>query len=128
MTVFLQIFQKAVLVSITSVKKLFVKMLKQYEISFIMTYKLNQDLIENLFAVLRQNGGTHDHPAPLKALQRLRLVFLGKNLNQLKSHQNTINNQVNEDFIMAKLFRKKTQRLPAGDARLLYRGLARQRG
>lgn len=111
---FLQTFQKAVLVSIISVKRLFLKMQVLYAILFIMTYKLNQDLIENLFAVIRQNGGTHDHPSPLEALYRLRLVFLGKNLNQLKSNQNTLSNQVEEDFVMAKMFRKRKNCKRAG--------------
>lgn len=79
----------------------------QYGVLFIMTYKLNQDFVENLFAILRLNGGTHDHPSPLKALDRLRLVFLGKNLSQLKRNQNTLNNLVDEEFVMARIYRKK---------------------
>lgn len=79
----------------------------QYGVLFIMTYKLNQDFIENLFAILRLNGGTHDHPSPLKALDRLRLVFLGKSLGQLKRNQNTENNLIEEEFVMSRIYRKK---------------------
>lgn len=100
-------FQKAILISIASTKKLFLRMQEQYGVIFIMTYKLNQDFIENLFAIIRLNGGTHDHPSPLKALDRLRLIFLGKNVPNLKRNKNTEDNQVDEDFIMARLFRKK---------------------
>lgn len=61
-----------------------------HDACFIMGYKLNQDFLENLFAMVRLNGGSHDHPTPLQALDRLRLIILGKSLtSQLKRNQNT---------------------------------------
>ena len=91
-----------------SMKKLFLQMQKMYDISYIMTFKLNQDFIENLFAILRLNGGTHDHPSPLQALNRLRLVILGKPMSaQLKSHQNTESTSEREDYLISKIFQQK---------------------
>jgi hypothetical protein len=80
----------------------------KYDIYFILTYKVNQDFLENLFAILRLNGGTHDHPSPLQALNRLRLAILGKNLQQhLKRNQNTENVSMEESFLLENLFRMK---------------------
>lgn len=76
-------------------------------VSFIMTYKLNQDCLENEFALIRLNGGTHDHPSPLQALNRLRLITLGKGLShQLKKNQNTQQLLIEEDHLITKVFRK----------------------
>lgn len=104
-----QLFQKAILVSITSTKKLLcaVTANPEYNVSFIMTYKTNQDCIENEFALIRLNGGTHDHPSPLQALDRLKLITLGKGLtHQLKKNQNTQQVLVEEDHLITKVFRK----------------------
>lgn len=71
-----------------------------------MGYKLNQDFLENLFGMIRLNGGSHDHPSPLQALDRLRLIIIGKNLSQqLKRNQNAVNDVTGEEFIMSRLFR-----------------------
>lgn len=80
----------------------------KFDIYFILTYKVNQDFLENLFAILRLNGGTHEHPSPLQALNRLRLAILGKNLqHHLKRNQNTENVSMEESFLLANLFRKR---------------------
>lgn len=107
-----KVFQKAVLVSIASVKQVLTKMRELHEVEFLMTYKLNQDFLENLFAMIRLNGGSHDHPSPLQALDRLRLIILGKNLSQqLKRHQNAVNDVTGEEFIMSRLFRNTLSKL-----------------
>lgn len=80
----------------------------KYDISFILTYKLNQDFLENFFSILRLNGGTHDHPSPLQALQRIRLAILGKNLqHHLKRNQNTEDVSLDESFLVTNIFRKR---------------------
>lgn len=82
-----------------------------YVASFIMGYKVNQDFLENEFAMVRLNGGSHDHPTPLQALDRLKLIILGKNLtNQLKRNQNTSNSPIEEHYIMSCIFENKNRR------------------
>lgn len=77
------------------------------EKAFLMTHKVNQDCAENEFALVRLNGGTHDHPTPLQALERLRLMILGKGLSkQLKVNQNTQSILIDEDYLVSKVFRK----------------------
>lgn len=110
-TFVLQIFQKAILTSIQSVKRLLIKMRLDYGITFIMTFKLNQDFLENLFAMIRLNGGSNDHPSPLEALNRIRLIILGKSLTfPMSVNQNTeVNTDVQEHFVMSQIFRKKKE-------------------
>ena len=51
---------------------------KDIGINFILTNRLNQDILENLFAYLRATGATHDHPSAFDIQRRMRLFILGK--------------------------------------------------
>ena len=46
---------------------------------YILTAKLNTDLTENSFTRFRTRGGLNDHPSPLNAFYRLRMIILGRN-------------------------------------------------
>jgi hypothetical protein len=48
-----------------------------YGAEFLLTTKVNQDALENLFSQIRTCGGLDDHPTPLNALFRLRIIMLG---------------------------------------------------
>lgn len=63
----LQIFQKAVLMHINGLK-LLLKIVRNHGLKYILSSKVNQDAIENLFSQLRTRGGLNDHPFPLNAL------------------------------------------------------------
>uniref|UniRef100_A0A182RMF0 Uncharacterized protein n=1 Tax=Anopheles funestus TaxID=62324 RepID=A0A182RMF0_ANOFN len=99
----IQVFQKSILMQITSLKMLFADMKEKYNISYISTHKviktlkffyikiiyfifilfqLNQDLLENFFSQLRQKGGTYDHPSRLH-------IILGKSPSIIKSITST---------------------------------------
>ena len=43
-----------------------------------LTSRCNQDGLENLFSRIRQLGGPNDHPTPVDALHRIRLLILGQ--------------------------------------------------
>lgn len=96
----LQIFQKAVLMHINGTK-LLLKMLQQSGFKYLLTSKINQDALENLFSQLRSRGGLNDHPSPLNALFRLRMIILGKNPGIVSKQANTTDNN-NEEFMVAK--------------------------
>lgn len=59
---------------------LFSEIKKRFAITYLITSRINNEAIENLFAQLRTSGGVNDYPTPLHALQRLRMIFLGKNM------------------------------------------------
>lgn len=83
----LQTFQKGCIVSIKSLKALLQDLKEKYSVNYIMTHRLNQDVIENLFSQIRTRGGLNDHPTPLDALHRLRILILGKNQCNIKNNQ-----------------------------------------
>jgi hypothetical protein len=74
----LQIFQKGILTSISSLKCLRKDMNERYGLSYILTHKVNQDSLENFFSQIRTCGGLDDHPTPLNALYRIRLIILAR--------------------------------------------------
>lgn len=37
---------------------------KQFNMSYLVAYRLNQDVLENFFGAIRSKGGLNDHPAP----------------------------------------------------------------
>lgn len=56
--------------------------------------------MENLFSQLRSRGGLNDHPSPLNALYRLRMIILGKNPKIISNKSNTTDKN-NEEFMVA---------------------------
>lgn len=52
---------------------------EKYNISYLLTCRLNQDPLEGFFSIIRAVGGLHDHPTPLEFKCRLRNYFLGRN-------------------------------------------------
>nr|CAH7712823.1 unnamed protein product [Callosobruchus chinensis] len=50
-----------------------------YGVKYILTSRLNQDVLENVFSYIRGTGGANDHPSPLEFRYRLRWYILGKN-------------------------------------------------
>lgn len=48
------------------------------KVQYLMTYRLNQDVLENTFSYIRHMGGNNDHPNALGFQHRLRWYILGK--------------------------------------------------
>jgi Transposase protein len=75
----LQIFQKGILMSINSLKHLFTDLKSDFpHFKYICTHKLNQDCLEDFFFQIRSRG-PDEHPTPIMALKRIRLIIIGKN-------------------------------------------------
>lgn len=104
----LQLFQKGCLISINSLKSLYKELKETYKVDFILTHRLNQDSIENLFSQIRTRGGLNDHPSPMEALYRIRMIILGKTQGVLQNHTNAENVNQEEDsseFIVSKVLK-----------------------
>lgn len=76
-------FQKGILLSNKSLTEMSSYIQKQYlsetfKIEYIITRRLNQDILENLFSYLRMMGGGNDHPMPIELKNRLKWYILGK--------------------------------------------------
>uniref|UniRef100_A0A182PWZ5 THAP-type domain-containing protein n=1 Tax=Anopheles epiroticus TaxID=199890 RepID=A0A182PWZ5_9DIPT len=97
----MQVFQKSVLMHITSLRLLYDDMKQKHNISYISTYKLNQDVLENFFSQLRQIGGVHDHPSPLNYMYRIRMMILAmqeiNNISQASDRDSEDSNAISSD-------------------------------
>lgn len=102
----LQIFQKAIIRATEALPKLYDIVNKLCNVKYILTYKLNQDCLENLFGRLRTKGGLYDHPSPLVTLYRLRDVILSTDVGNVSKNSNTLADDENEMFFLATLLQK----------------------
>jgi len=97
-----KIFQKGILVFINGTCY-FLKMLKEYGLNYLLTSKINQDALENLFSQVRCKGGLINHPTPLNALYRLSMIVLGKNPG-ITCDSNTCDKN-NREFLLSKMLK-----------------------
>ena len=86
----LEHFQKGILISNNSLKMLLEYVNEHYEMKYILTNRLNQDVLEHFFGAIRGNGGgLNDHPSQKQFIYRLRGYLLGKifsNLNVIHTY------------------------------------------
>jgi len=58
-------FQKGILMTNCSLRNLYEDLKLHYNIQYIITRRLNQDVLENFFSFIRAMGGCNDHPTPI---------------------------------------------------------------
>ena len=86
-------FQNGILISNESLKQLFSFLNTTFGVKYILTTKLNQDILESFFSFIRAMGHTNDHPDAQQFKYRLRWYIMGK-------HSSTtfkVNNNVQPD-------------------------------
>lgn len=71
-----------------SIQSLFQELKSEFSCEYILTHRLNQDVLENFFGAIRAKGGLHDHPDALEFRYRLRSYLLGRNEGSLSSFSN----------------------------------------
>ena len=71
-------FQKGVILSCKSVVGLFHMLRDKYNLKYLLTRRMNQDPLEQLFGCIRQVSGPYDHPTPVEFKFRLRTLLIGK--------------------------------------------------
>lgn len=104
-------FQEGILISILSTKALYNDMISCYDnISFLLTKKLNQDALENFFGQIRTRGGLDDHPSPLSAIYRIRMIILGKSPGVVQSNSNYLP-PLDEEFVAPKVYKSCEMKL-----------------
>ena len=74
-----QPWQDGMLMNITALKPMYEELKKEYpgQIDYILTYRLNQDCLEQFFSVLRAMGGSYTKFGALEGLRRIRSNILG---------------------------------------------------
>ena len=71
-------FQKGIIISNKSLQGLYQYITHIFKVDYILTRRLNQDVLENFFSFIRAMGGSNDHPNPVDFKYRLRWYILGK--------------------------------------------------
>lgn len=77
-----------ILISNRALQMLFEDQQRRFHCQYLLTRRLNQDVIENFFGIIRAKGGLHDHPSPLEFKYRLRSYILGKNEGAYSEYSN----------------------------------------
>ncbi len=70
-------WQRGFMISCSSILRLHDELKNKYGTPYILTSRLNQDVTEGTFSVLRRMGGTYTNPTPLSFAQRLKNYLLG---------------------------------------------------
>lgn len=70
-------FIKGIIISSLSLMNLFSDLEIIYDMKYIITRRLNQDVVENFFGIIRQMGGANDHPSSVVFKQRLKKYIIG---------------------------------------------------
>ena len=83
-------FQKGIIVSSLSLINLSEDLKKLYGNQYILTRRLNQDALEHLFGIIRQMGGSCDHPNTLDFKHRMKKYIIGRRTALTASKPNTI--------------------------------------
>jgi hypothetical protein len=97
-----------------AVKLLFEDLIENFGIKYLLTYRINQDVFENFFDVMRYKGGLHDHPDPL--VYRLRNYILGRNEGSLSEGGNveddvTPKRNIKETLLSGNCFSKLSRKV-----------------
>jgi hypothetical protein len=91
-------FQTGIIVSINSTLDLY-KDLKEEGLSYLITSRLNQDALENLFSQIRALGGNNHHPTSVDTINRIRKICLTKNAHSIISNLCPVESEVNDEDI-----------------------------
>uniref|UniRef100_Q7M4J6 P element homolog (Lu-P1 element) n=1 Tax=Lucilia cuprina TaxID=7375 RepID=Q7M4J6_LUCCU len=86
----LEPFQKGILMTNRALVMLYDDV-KKYDMTYILTNRLNQDVLEHFFGAIRSKGGLNDHPSPQDFKFRLRKYILARNTEYLNGTGNVEN-------------------------------------
>ena len=104
-------WQKGILIGINSLMPLFESLKQEFDITYLLTSRINQDALEQLFSILRAMCGRYTEFSALSFLRRLRDYILGagKDLSieaanviqsELDDKEFCITNHITEDLGM----------------------------
>ena len=109
-------FQKGILCSINAVLALWAE-LKEEGFDWLLTHKLNQDVLENFFSAVRALGCGDSNPNPVQFCSRLRILKMKNNFDAIQvlirgsqtSVEPTTDNDgdLHEPFVASELGRRK---------------------
>lgn len=78
-------FQTGILVTNKSLLDLYTYLSQTHKFQYVLTSKLNQDVLENFFSFIRSMGRTNDHPDASQFITRMRWFIMGKHCTTVMS-------------------------------------------
>uniref|UniRef100_A0A1B0DH88 Transposable element P transposase-like GTP-binding insertion domain-containing protein n=1 Tax=Phlebotomus papatasi TaxID=29031 RepID=A0A1B0DH88_PHLPP len=81
-------FQIGILMATKSLQSLFANMRTKYEIRYILTNRLCQDVLEHFFSLIRKLGGLSDHPHCLDFMRRFKRLICGSRNSVISTEAN----------------------------------------
>lgn len=70
-------FQEGILITNNALVNLYKYVREKYNMQYICTNRINQDILEHFFGAIRSKGGLNDHPSPKEFRYRTRKYILG---------------------------------------------------
>lgn len=92
-------FQKGMVISCKSLLALYAFLNEKFKVKYVLTYRLNQDVLEHFFGCIRQMGVSYQHPSPLQMKYRIRSFLFGKATELVGNNYNT--EKRNEDVCLS---------------------------
>nr|AAK08181.1 putative transposase [Drosophila helvetica] len=112
-------FQKGILVNNASLDGLYIYLKDKYKMEYLLTSRLNQDIVDNFFGAMRSRGGQFDHPTPLQFKYRLKKYLIAKNTELLRNtgnvEEDNFDSWLNLDFSSKSLRNKPEDDEPEDD-------------
>uniref|UniRef100_Q7M4J7 P element homolog (Lu-P2 element) n=1 Tax=Lucilia cuprina TaxID=7375 RepID=Q7M4J7_LUCCU len=84
----LEPFQRGVVITNKALIMLHEYVGERFNMQYICTSRLNQDVLEHFFGALRSKGGLNDHPSPKDFKYRMRKYILARNTEHLSGTGN----------------------------------------
>ena len=78
-------WQVGIKCAINAIRGLYQDLVVNGNFRFILTKRLTQDCVENIFSQFRSLCGDNDHPGPVSTMRRFRILLIGKHCNIMVS-------------------------------------------
>uniref|UniRef100_A0A1B0GH84 Transposable element P transposase-like RNase H C-terminal domain-containing protein n=1 Tax=Lutzomyia longipalpis TaxID=7200 RepID=A0A1B0GH84_LUTLO len=72
-------YHNGIIMSCNAVPLFFAKLKEEHQIEFVLTRRLNQDVLEQFFGLIRSVEGLHDDPHVLEFMHRFKRLMLSSN-------------------------------------------------
>lgn len=112
----LLMFQKGIIITSKSLLNLFDMVKVKYDFRFLCTRKLNQDVVEHLFAYIRQVNGPYDHPSPVSVKHRIKSYLLCKDSSLMGEKYNCLEECKENSLTSGRLTTSNLDQVPHGSA------------
>ncbi len=92
-------FQIGIIQSINAWLKLHTYLLEEFQIRYLLTYKIAQDCLENFFPQIRSLGQSYSNPTPAEYIYRFRILIFTKKFPNIRFSKNIEPDKIEEPLL-----------------------------